>query len=407
MRISLSAFLWTALSCAVVQAREAVLEVRISDPAGLERKDYPITVDLREHAEGLAVRSARVVMDGREIASQVDDLDGDFAADELVFTADIPAGGETVCRVTLSDTEPPRDYPRGCRAYLKLHDEKGKHPEVKSVTYPGDADLLDMYNSIYGHGAVFESRLAAFRVYMDNRQSIDIYGKTSYRLEMDSTGFYTTPGQLEQGYGCDILWAGQSVGAGSFRGYQNGKPCYIDTVAWRRQSVLADGPVRCVVEVADGGWIYDGRTLHMTQRYTLYAGHRDVEVDIRIDGASPDAVFCTGVQKLESSPVGFMRDDGLCGSWGDNVPEKSAPEHDEWVGLGLYAAPLYRKEMKEDEFNYLALLRTDGCKRIRYHVAIAARRERDGFKDSASWFDYLNRWKAGLDTPCEVSVRPL
>lgn len=124
---------------------------------------------------------------------------------------------------------------------MKLHDEKGKHPEMKSITYPGDADLLDMYNSIYGHGAVFESRLAAFRIYMDNRQSIDLYGKTSYQLEMDSTGFYTTPEQLAQGYGCDILWAGQSVGAGSFRGYQNDKPCYIDTVAWRRQTILADG----------------------------------------------------------------------------------------------------------------------------------------------------------------------
>lgn len=178
---------------------------------------------------------------------------------------------------------------------------------MKSITYPGNADLLDMYNSIYGHGAVFESRLAAFRIYMDNRQSIDLYGKTSYRLEMDSTGFYTTPEQLAQGYGCDILWAGQSVGAGSFRGYQNDKPCYIDTVAWRRQTILADGPVRTVVEVADGGWIYHGQTLHMTQRYTLYAGHRDVEVDIRIDGASPDATFCTGIQNWNATPPASCR----------------------------------------------------------------------------------------------------
>ena len=116
-----------------------------------------------------------------------------------------------------------------------------------------------MYNGLYGHGAVFESRLAAScRICMDNRQSIDLYGKTSYRLEMDSTGFYTTPWkQLAQGqrFG-DILRAGQELaGAGSFRGYQNDKPCYIDTVAWRRQTILADGPVRTVVEVADGGWI--------------------------------------------------------------------------------------------------------------------------------------------------------
>jgi hypothetical protein len=371
----------------------------------MARKAYPVVVDLHRHADGLHVRSAKVVCDGREIPSQADDLNGDFRADELAFTADIPAQGEAVYHITLSDADAPRSYPRETRAYLKLHDEKGKHPEVKSITYPGNADLLDMYNSIYGHGAVFESRLAAFRIYMDNRQSIDLYGKTSYRLEMDSTGFYTTPEQLAQGYGCDILWAGQSVGAGSFRGYQNDKPCYIDTVAWRRQTILADGPVRTVVEVADGGWIYHGQTLHMTQRYTLYAGHRDVEVDIRIDGASPDATFCTGIQKLERHSTGFMQEDGLCGSWGNNVPEKSTPEHDEWVGLGLYTDKACRKEMKEDEFNYLTLLGTDADKHIRYYITVCARREKDGFKNSKAWFDYLRLWKTELDSPCTVSIR--
>ena len=170
------------------------------------------------------------------------------------------------------------------------------------------------------------------------------------------------------------------MGAGSFRGYQNDKPCYIDTVAWRRQTILADGPVRTVVEVADGGWVYHGRTLHMTQRYTLYAGHRDVEVDIRIDGASPDATFCTGIQK-------------------------SAPEHDEWVGLGLYTDKACRKEMKEDEFNYLTLLGTDADKHIRYYITVCARREKDGFKNSKAWFDYLRLWKTELDSPCTVSIR--
>ena len=255
MRLPLSVWFLIGLSCAGTgQAHEIIREVRISNPTRMARKAYPVVVDLHRHADGLHVRSAKVVCDGREIPSQADDLNGDFRADELAFTADIPAQGEAVYRITLSDADAPRSYPRETRAYLKQHDEKGKHPEVKSITYPGNADLLDMYNSIYGHGAVFESRLAAFRIYMDNRQSIDLYGKTSYRLEMDSTGFYTTPEQLAQGYGCDILWAGQSVGAGSFRGYQNDKPCYIDTVAWRRQTILADGPVRTVVEVADGGW---------------------------------------------------------------------------------------------------------------------------------------------------------
>ena len=388
-----------------LQAREVVREVRITNPTGQPREACPVVLDLKTYAQGLDVRSANVLCDGSETAYQLDDLNGDFRADELAFVAYVPAQGSVTCRVTLSDQQSPRTYTARTRAYIKLHDQKGQHPEVSSITYPGNADLLDMYNSLYGHGAVFESELAAFRIYMDNRQSIDIYGKTHPRLEMDHTGFYTTKEQLAQGYGCDILWAGQSVGAGSFRGYQNEKPCYIDTVAWRRQTVLASGPVRAIVEVADGQWTYNGHPLQMRQRYTLYAGHRDVEVSVDISGSLPGDTFCTGIQKLESKPSGFMQEDGLCGSWGCNVPEKSEPDHREWVGLGLYAAPGNRIGMKEDDFNYLTLLQPDKDRQIRYRLTVCARREKDGFKTAQEWFDYLRQWKAEADSPCTVTVR--
>lgn len=404
LRKALAAACVAAMCAAAVQARQAEHQIIISSPAGA-RADCPIAIDLLEAEPEMYVRSAAVLCEGKEIAVQLDDLDGDGRNDELAFVVDVPDVGQTVCDLTLSDEASQKEYPRRVRAYIKLYDEKAKHPQVKSVTYPGDADLLDMYNSIYGHGAVFESEKAAFRVYMDNRQSIDLYGKTAYRLEIDSTGFYTTPQQLAEGYGCDILWAGKSVGAGSFRGLRGEEPCYIDTVAWRRQTVLADGPVRAVVEVADGGWIYNGRKINMVQRYTLYANRRDVRVEIEIRGALSGTLFCTGVQKLECDSEGFASDGGLCASWGDNVPEKGMPDHHERVGLGLYAETANRAGVKEDANNYLTLLRPDADGRIRYYVAVCAEREAEGFKSSDAWFDYLRVWQSELQTPCDVVVK--
>lgn len=386
-------------------AREVVRRVVVSNASDSARPNYPVCLSLSALAPDMWVRSAVVLCDDEEVAVQLDDLDGDGRADEVAFVANVPAGGERVCVLRLADDEGLlKAYSRRVRAYIKLHDEGGKHPEVRSITYPGDADLLDMYNSIYGHGAVFESELAAFRIYMDNRQSIDLYGKTAYRLEMDSTGFYTTARQLAEGYGCDVLWAGKSVGAGSFRGLRGGEPCYVDTVAWRRQTVLADGPVRTIVEVADGGWMYNGHRIEMVQRYTLYAGHRDVCVEIELRHALPGTLFCTGVQKLERENVGFADAGGLCASWGDNVPEKGEPEHDEWVGLGLYADSICRAAVREDGDNYLTVLRADERGRIRYHVAVCAGREAEGFKNAEEWFAYLRCWQSMLQRPCEVVV---
>lgn len=392
--------------CKQAAAEDRTLTVTVNNPLTVERKAVPVVIPLQKYFPNRHFTSAQVMADGREIASQLDDLNGDLQTDELAFVTDIAGGQSLSFHITLSETGKPRSYPREVRAYLKLYDQKGKQPEVKSITYPGYTNLLDMYNSIYGHGAVFESKLAGFRIYMDNRQSIDIYGKTKPQLELDHTGFYTTREQLKEGYGCDILWAGQSVGAGSFRGYSQGAPCYIDSTDWRRQTIIADGPVRTIVEVADCNWLYHGKPLQMTQYYTLYAGHRDVEVNIHISGSDPEEVFCTGVQKLENRNVGFLSADGLAGSWGENVPDKADTTWIETAGLGLYVAPEYRKAPKEDQLNYLFLLRTDAKGMIRYYVSICAGREEKGFKNSKEWFDDLKTWQTALQHPCQIVIQP-
>lgn len=84
---------------------------------------------------------------------------------------------------------------------------------------------------------------------------------------------------------------------GSFRGWQNGTPTTIDSVTTRGRCVVTTGPLRSVIEVSDRGWNYDGHPIDMTQRYTIYKGHRDYEAEVTLNGAPNGAVFATGVQK--------------------------------------------------------------------------------------------------------------
>lgn len=269
-------------------------------------------------------------------------------------------------------------------AYIKLYDKNNKHPRIVSITYPGDANTREMYNSIYGHGAVIENPWVAYRVYMDNRQSLDLYVKQTPQLELDVTGFYTTPEQLEEGYGCDVLWAGQSVGAGSFRGFTD-EPVTIDTVASRTQTVLNNS----TVEVVDKDWIFNGHPIQMTQTYSVEPDSRDLWVEIQLEGYTPDDVFATGIQKLETDNVGFMQPNGLAASWGSNVPNKKFPELTEEVGLAIQINPENIVESRENEINYLYLLKPDKNGKIKYKVIASGNREKEGFKDSASWFSYI------------------
>lgn len=274
--------------------------------------------------------------------------------------------------------------------YIKLHDKNAKHPRIEAITFPGDADTREMYNSIYGHGGVIENPWVAYRVYMDNRQSLDLYVKQTPQLELDVTGFYTTPAQLEEGYGCDVLWAGQSVGAGSFRGYQ-GQPVTIDTVASRTQRVIDDHTLQLI----DKDWIFNSHPIQMVQTYSMLPDSRDLMVEIQLEGYTPEDVFATGVQKLETDNSGFIQPSGIAASWGSNVPDKKHPELVEEVGLAIQVNPENIVEAKEDDINYLFLLKPDKNGKISYKVIAAGNREKEGFKDASAWFSYIK----GLNKP--------
>lgn len=270
-------------------------------------------------------------------------------------------------------------------AYIKLRDEKKTHPRIESISFPGDANLRYMYDAIYGHGAVIENPWVAYRVYMDNRQSLDLYVKQTPQIELDVTGFYTTPEQMQEGYGCDVLWAGKSIAAGSFRGWQNREPQTIDTVSTRTQRVLD----KHTIQVEDKDWIYNGHPIQMTQTYSMQPDSRDLFVEVKLDGYLPNELFCTGIQKLETDNQGFIMSEGKAASWGSNIPDKNHPEIIEQVGLGIIVDPANVVSTLESDLNYLVLVKPDQDGMIRYRVIAAGDREKDGFKDYSTWSKYI------------------
>ena len=96
-------------------------------------------------------------------------------------------------------------------AQMKLWDRKYRYPKVNSIEFQGNVPSLSMYDAIYGHGAMWENEWVGFRVYMDHRQSIDLYGKKKAQMELDSTNFYTTDEQWRAMAGISCLWAEVSV----------------------------------------------------------------------------------------------------------------------------------------------------------------------------------------------------
>ena len=380
--------------------------IKVENNWDRDKIDEPVVINL--HEIGLKESQLRTIQSANisnMSVYQLDDLDGDTYADELVFLTDIKAGETQEYTISLSAkqmTEMPntRTY-----ADLLLEDKKSKYPKITSIEAPGESYL---YNDLYHHGAAWENELTAYRIYFDQRQNIDIYGKKLQRLELADTHFYTTPQQMQQDYGNDVLWAGNSVGCGSFKGYNDG-PVNIEPVKTRSQRIVATGPIRTIVEVKDKGWQYPDATnrLNMTQLYIQYAGHRETEVRISFDSPLGNETFCTGAQKYGSNSISMVLQDGLAATWGSDYPEMGKKEQfpPEFVGLGVYVPKEFVKQYKEDDLNHLFVIQAKGKTSFNYYVTFAADKEQSGFHSAQTWFASLTPWRDNLQHPVKVTKK--
>ena len=193
-----------------LQAKSLQFHVSVTNSWNQEKRFEPVVIKLKD-VPGLNfdVQSVTVFIGNHsghidkvevlQVASQLDDWDGDQRVDELVFMAEVNANASADYTIELFDDLSGNEKfgrptsvgeRRWVYADMMLEDKKDNHPLITALEAPGDSYL---YNDLYHHGVAFENELCGFRIYFDQRQNIDIYGKKKRQLELAQTNFYTTP----------------------------------------------------------------------------------------------------------------------------------------------------------------------------------------------------------------------
>ena len=385
---------------------QVTIQLQLTNPTKMERTDAPVVVNLSEYND---VRSAMVTIDGVEQPCQLDDLDQDGRFDELAFVTDFTKKQKKDAIVTLFNNGEPRQYAPRTYAEMVMRNskvkEKNKHDiYISSITVDKETANSNSYNILHHHGVAFESELIALRIYLDQRQTLDLYGKFHEGLELKETQFYTSDEQKQQGYGDDVLWVGNTFGLGAMRGWDGTAPTLLSDYQRRTQRILATGPVRTIVEVKDDGWRVTPTALpvNMTIRYTLYGGHRDIGVDVTFNRNVPDLQFSTGIINVKNSEE-FSDKDGLRACWGTDWPATDTLKWKrETVGLAIYMPAKYRvKEMEANTDNYAYVVKADGNK-IHYSLSYTSDNEDFGYHSAKTWFDFVKLWRKQLEAPIEV-----
>ena len=388
-----------------VQAQKLV-EVTVKNPSGEARQDVPVVMDLKPWGD---IRKAVVKVDGKEIPSQLDDLDRDCVNDELCFLVNLGKKEKKTYCVSLYEEGEQAQYPARTFAELCLPSRNKKLAKnqqdiyLKSIAF--DKRTKDPYHYVHSHGICFESDLVAMRVYFDHRQTIDLYGKINPGLVIEKTQFYPSEEQIAAGSGDDCLWVGNTYGLGALRGWDGRNQVLLNDLKYQEQRVISEGPLRAIVELDDRGWTPAPglKPVNATIRYTIYAGHRDFDVDVFFNKDVSNYDFATGLINVKGSSE-YADGKGLRGCWGSDWPTgKDDGKHKlETVGLGIYVpAQMLAKQMPANKDCYTQVVRPIGNK-LSYKLAYTSINETYGPKGEKEWYEWLKCWKKQIEQPIIV-----
>jgi len=274
-----------------------------------------------------------------ELASQADDLDGDGKLDELVFQIDLAPHQTRIVTVAYGDQA----------AIVRLRSRYPQRTEAR-------------FNTRY-EGLGWESEEAAWRIYFDKRNAIDLYGKRRPGLYLD---LFATPEyvyHLETPLGRDIFKVEPTRGIGSITAVIDGQAQAVADVGERKWRVPASGPVRSIGEIEYKGWKIGGRTVDLVSRFTQWAGEHGFQHRVTIGDSqgltlAAAATKKPGIDRLELAPNAAVE---AVATWGHQVVAPGTKAMtvelpDENLGIAVFMRKDESAGVTADAANYLIRL---------------------------------------------------
>ena len=156
-------------------------------------------------------------------------------------------------------------------------------------------------------GPAWENENVAFRLYFDERNGIDIFGKKTKDMVLDSVG--DVRDGKDQNYhnmadwGMDVLKVGNSLGAGSIALMIGDSIYRLGDVAEEHYRKLEEGPGGSRFLLDYNGWEVAGRTLDLDWEISIEPGTWGYESSVTLTGLQGDEELLTGIVNLHSDTL--------------------------------------------------------------------------------------------------------
>lgn len=372
----------TLTSTAPVAAQDA-LTAHVENPLDLARKNEVARIswdDLQAALPAASPRAMRVVDEGarqEEVMSQPIDEDGDGDVDALLFLTSLwPLETRTY---RIESAAPAEATPRvHIRHHAPRDDVAWENEHIAFRTYgEGLWELEDLVSS-----------------------GFDAWTKRTRDLIVDkwyADGHYHD----DTGEGADFFMVGASLGAGAPGLWIDGRLYRAPNFAGHR--ILANGPIRAVVELEHGP--FEAGTLDVTEtrRITIDAGQPlfKVETAFNSDDSGPLTVATGLVER-----AGVVRSTSIDTSWQwiSLWGPVSPPGHGEF-GTAVVVDGNASLRNGTGTGHTLALMDAYAGERTTYYVASAWTAAGE-VTSVESWWDVLDEAARRLASPLRISLQP-
>jgi len=246
-------------------------------------------------------------------------------------------------------------------------------------------------------GAGWESDRIAYRVYLDKRNAVDIYGKQQPAAILGAIGHEGQPSYHDEAdWGMDVWRVGDSLGAGGLGVLRGRMAEQLGDMKRMVASVAASGPVLADLNVECRGWTLDGKPHALAADYTISAGSRLSVVSASAPGTPLIAGFGkypnTTYFHSEKGAWGYMADWGLQSENGKDV-----------LGAALFYPLAEVARTGDDGRSYYVVFKNPA--KARYVFAGAWARDGGGIADLAAFRAFVERTARELSHPVSVAGR--
>ncbi|MBN2520107.1 MAG: DUF4861 family protein [Bacteroidales bacterium] len=267
------------------------------------------------------------------VPCQFDDLDNDGIWDEMILMCSFNPREEKVLRPQVINwNELPR-FEKRTNIRMGRFIDNGK--EVEDILFAKRLSNVppdQTYKYFQFEGPGWENDKVGFRNYFDARNGMDIFGKTTTKMVMDSivglVGYYH---EIDW-WGMDILKVGNSLGAGSLAIQYRDSLYRVTTDKNATFQLISEGPLRSVFKLTFDSLSIEENTIEVEHYITIYAGKYGYESSVKVKGLD-NYYLVTGIVNMHSDSLYHEETDNYICAY---TFDKQA-YNNEFLGMALIA----------------------------------------------------------------------